>query len=124
MTTTEGAGTTGTPGASSGATNPDLWSRPPAAGSAGASPLESPTAEAQTPRRRRGNRPPTVPLSEFGKEPPPPPPIRLTPRQIVGGIIATVVTIAVLWVVLVYFGGIGDAKWSQGSRCLDVRVQC
>ncbi len=122
--TTEGAGTPGAPGASTGATNTDLWSRAAADGSAGASTSESPTADAQAPRRRRGNRPPTVPLSEFGKEPPPPPPIRLSPRQIVVGVIATVITIAVLWVILVYFGGIGDAKWNQGSRCLDVRVQC
>jgi hypothetical protein len=72
-------------------------------------------------RRRRPGRPPTVPLSEFGKEPPPPPPVRITPRQIVTGVISLLVVAAILWVVLVYFGGIANQRWSQ-SRCLDVRV--
>ncbi|HEU5317867.1 MAG TPA: hypothetical protein VFX49_17280 [Chloroflexota bacterium] len=83
----------------------------------------SETAAQAGARRRRPGRPPTVPLSEFGKEPPPPPPVRITPRQIAIGVVATLVTVAVLWVVLVYFGGIANQKWSQ-TRCLDVRVEC
>jgi hypothetical protein len=74
-------------------------------------------------RRRRPGRPPTVPLSEFGKEPPPPPAIQVTPRQIAIGVAVGLVVIAVLWVILVYFGGIANARWSQ-TRCLDVRVEC
>ncbi len=73
-------------------------------------------------RRRRPGRPPTVPLSEFGKAPPPPPPIQLTPRQIGIGVAVSLAVVGVLWVILVYFGGIADAKWSQ-TKCLDVRVQ-
>jgi hypothetical protein len=74
-------------------------------------------------RRRRPGRPPTVPLSEFGKEAPPPPPIRVTPRQIAIGTAVTLVVVALLWLVLVYLGGIANSRWSQ-TRCLDVRVEC
>jgi hypothetical protein len=84
---------------------------------------DGPAVQTPAPPRRRANRPPTVPLSEFGKEPPAPPPVRLSPRQIAIGLIVTAVVLTVLWIAIVWAGGIGTAKWSQ-TRCLDVRVQC
>ncbi len=74
-------------------------------------------------RRRRADRPQTVPLSEFGKEPPPPPRQSLTPREMAIAGAITLVTLVILGVFLVSIGRIADQRWSN-SRCLDARVQC
>lgn len=72
--------------------------------------------------RRRTDRPATVPLSEFGKEVPPPPRHRLTRQQIVVGAAVTIVTLTLLWVILVWAGGIATEKWS-GAGCVDARAK-
>jgi hypothetical protein len=74
-------------------------------------------------RRRRADRPQTVPLSEFGKEAPPPPRQTFTPRQmLIWGTVA-LVTLVILGVLLVSVGRIAEQRWSR-SGCLDARVQC
>jgi hypothetical protein len=73
-------------------------------------------------RRRRPDRPPTVPLSEFGKEPPPPPRAKLTPRQIAIYSAATLAVLLVIWVAAVQIGNISNQYWSSAG-CVDVR-QC
>ena len=77
--------------------------------------------ETTAPRRRRGNRSPTVPLAEFGKEPPPPPRARLNPRQVAIGVAISTVVLMILWVGVVQIGQIADAKWSKAG-CVDVRA--
>ena len=72
--------------------------------------------------RRRTDRPATVPLSEFGNEVPPPPRQRLTPRQIATGAAVALITLALLWVILVWAGGIATEKWS-GAGWMDARAK-
>ena len=72
--------------------------------------------QAASARRKRPGRPPTVPLSEFGKAPPPPPPIRLTPRQIVTYASVTLVLVVVIWVGSVWIGQRSDAIWSNAGN--------
>ncbi|HXI17736.1 MAG TPA: hypothetical protein VNM48_15350 [Chloroflexota bacterium] len=72
--------------------------------------------------RRRTDRPATVPLSEFGKEAPPPPRQRLTRQQIVISALATVVTLALLWFILIWAGGMANGRWSK-TGCLDARAK-
>ena len=78
-------------------------------------PGAAPAAE-DTTRRRKPNRPPTVPLSEFGKAPPPPPRIRLTPRQIATYSATGIVLVLVLWFGAVQIGQAGDAQWRNAGN--------
>lgn len=75
----------------------------------------APAAE-ETTRRRKPNRPPTVPLSEFGKAPPPPPRIRLTPRQIVTYSVTGIVLVLVIWFGAVQIGRTADAQWRNAGN--------
>ena len=74
----------------------------------------APAAE-ETTRRRKPNRPPTVPLSEFGKAAPPPPRIRLTPRQIATYTASGIALILVLWFGAVQIGQRADAQWRNAG---------
>jgi hypothetical protein len=78
------------------------------------------TAGEETTRRRKPNRPPTVPLSEFGKAPPPPPRVRLTPRQIVTYTASGLVLVLCIWFASVWIGQRSDQIWS-GAGALDQR---
>ena len=82
-------------------------------------PGAAPAAE-ETTRRRKPNRPPTVPLSEFGKVPPPPPRVKLTPRQIVTYSVSGLVLVLVIWFASVQIGQRSDQIWS-GAGGLDQR---
>ena len=75
----------------------------------------APAAE-ETTRRRKPNRPPTVPLSEFGKAPPPPPRVRLTPRQIATYTASGIALVLVIWFGAVQIGRAGDAAWSNAGN--------
>ena len=75
----------------------------------------APVADGAAPRRRKPARPPTVPLSEFGKAPPPPPRIRLTPRQIATYTSAGLVLVLVIWFASVQIGQRSSEIWSNAG---------
>jgi len=75
----------------------------------------APAAE-ETTRRRKPSRPPTVPLSDFGKAPPPPPRIKLTPRQIATYSASGLVLVLVIWFASVQIGQRSDQIWSNAGN--------
>ncbi|CAA9249440.1 MAG: hypothetical protein AVDCRST_MAG77-2094 [uncultured Chloroflexi bacterium] len=81
------------------------------------------TAGAEAPRRRRPDRPPTVPLSEFGKEPPPPPRVQLTHRQIATYSAVTLAVLLIVGIIAVQVGNASSSYWSRAG-CIDARRTC
>ena len=79
-------------------------------------PASGAAAGQETTRRRKPARPPTVPLSEFGKAPPPPPRIRLTPRQIATYSASGVVLVFCLWAFSAWVGQRADQIWSNAGQ--------
>jgi hypothetical protein len=85
-------------------------------------PSPSPSGLGPTkPRRRRANRPPTVPLAEFGKEPPPPPLITDW-GAVARGIVLALVLLAVVWVGVVKITAASESYW-RGANYLDQRSE-